>query len=48
MRALQLLSQVRFKSPKNPYWLAVLSIETMCRHDVGDSARRIPRAVALG
>ncbi len=38
MRALQLLSQVRFKSPKNPYWLAVLSIETMCRHDVGDSA----------
>lgn len=38
MRALQLLSQVRFKSPKNPYWLAVLSIETMCRRDVGDSA----------
>ena len=38
MRALQLLSQVRFKSPKNPYWLAALSIETMCRHDVGDSA----------
>lgn len=38
MRALQLLSQVRFKSPKNPCWLAVLSIETMCRHDVGDSA----------
>ena len=38
MRALQLLSHVSFKSPKNPYWLAVLSIETMCRHDVGDSA----------
>lgn len=47
MRALQLLSQVRFKSPKNPYWLAALSIETMCRHDVGDSAGD-PRAVALG
>lgn len=38
MRALQLLSQVSFKSPKNPYWLAVLSIEAMCRHAVGDSA----------
>lgn len=38
MRALQLLSQVSFTSPKNPYWLAALSIEAMCRHAVGDSA----------